>query len=171
MTEEWKKIVEYPNYSVSNLGRVRNDVRGRIRKTTISKVGYERIGLRPSKNPNTHQPDYKVLHRLVAKAFIDNPLNLPQVNHIDGNKLNNRPANLEWCTPSHNIQHSYDIGLNIHTHGSKHFASKITEEDVKKIRSLYKSGEFFQYEIAGMFGINQQNVSLICSGKAWAHVL
>lgn len=58
---------------------------------------------------NGHRNEY--VHRLVANAFLPNPLHLPQINHIDGNTKNNKVTNLEWCTPSHNTKHSYDIGL------------------------------------------------------------
>lgn len=59
------------------------------------------------------------IHRLVAIAFIDNPLNLPQVNHIDGDKSNNIVSNLEWCDSTYNIKHSYQIGLNVAKKGQE----------------------------------------------------
>lgn len=56
---------------------------------------------------------HMTVHRAVALAFLDNPDNLPQINHIDGNKENNSVSNLEWCNASHNVQHAYDTGLNV----------------------------------------------------------
>lgn len=66
------------------------------------------LGIRIYNNSNAKT--FKI-HRLVATYFISNPNNLPQVNHIDGNKENNKATNLEWCTQTENMQHSYRIGL------------------------------------------------------------
>lgn len=109
MTEEWKTIPDYPNYSVSNFGRVRNNLTGRI--------------LRPGKHgaPNRPKKYYHVVlslegkqkhfqvHQLVAQAFIANPENKTTVNHIDGNGFNNVASNLEWCSYSENLIHSYHV--------------------------------------------------------------
>lgn len=76
------------------------------KSTRIDKFGYERVML------YKNQKGYcKQVHRLVAEAFIPNPNKLPQVNHIDGNKLNNNVNNLEWVSPSTNIKHAYDTNL------------------------------------------------------------
>lgn len=163
-TEEWKEVEYSPNYSVSSFGRVRNNKSGKILSDRIS-CGYKHVLL--YKRGITK--DFRV-HRLVAKAFIPNPDELPEVNHIDGNKINNTVENLEWCTPSQNQLHAYRIGLQVHVHGSGHFAAKISEKDVLLIRKMYKVDKIHQWKIGEKFGINQQNVSLICSGKAWAHV-
>ncbi len=69
-----------------------------------SSHGYARVRLFKGNTPSRVS-----VHRLVAEAFIPNPEGLPQVNHIDGNKLNNHIDNLEWCSASHNIRHSYDV--------------------------------------------------------------
>jgi hypothetical protein len=95
--EEWKIIENAPNYSVSNLGKVKNNKTGRILKLKLIREQYEGVCLRVNKM-NSNQK----VHRLVAKAFIPNPLNKPCVNHIDYNTRNNRADNLEWVTISEN---------------------------------------------------------------------
>ena len=103
MSEIWKLIKDYPNYSVSDLGNVKNNKTGRILKPLEVGGGYVVVDLW-----NNHGSKSKKIHRLVAEAFIPNPDNKPQVNHIDGNKKNNKKDNLEWVTASENVQHAYD---------------------------------------------------------------
>ena len=109
MTEVWKIIEDYPNYSVSNLGRVRNNKTGRIIKAVVS-GGRKRYRIYSGKcfNVVLYPPrkTFKV-HRLVAMAFIPNPDNKTEVNQKDGNRLNNFVSNLEWVTGSENILHAY----------------------------------------------------------------
>lgn len=100
MKEIWKDIPGYEGkYQVSNKGEIKNIKLNKYRKQRKDKDGYSIVDLFYNK-PKT----FKV-HRLVALSFIPNPKNLPQINHIDGNKLNNRVNNLEWCTPSFNSNH------------------------------------------------------------------
>ena len=113
MIEEIWKPIEWTEggYEVSNLGRVRSmkqyyGVIARIMPATTQKKGYKAVMF----HINGKAKCAKV-HRLVAEAFIPNPDNLPEVNHKDGNKGNNHVSNLEWCTRSHNVKHSYDTGL------------------------------------------------------------
>lgn len=82
------------------------------------------------------------VHRLVAKHFIDNPQNLPEVNHKDGNPANNHRTNLEWMTHAENVQHAFDIGLNNgeNWQGQKHSRSTYTDEEVHKICQMFQSG-------------------------------
>lgn len=97
MKEIWKDIEGYEGlYQVSNLGRVMRN--GRTLKPNIVGRGYEAVSL--CKNANVTKV---LVHRLVAKTFIDNPNNYAQVNHIDENKRNNIVENLEWCTNEYNI--------------------------------------------------------------------
>ena len=111
MSEEWKDIKEYNNYQISNFGR--------IKSKNYKRQGYEKI-LKQSINGRGYyyvlistKNKYKnlLIHKEVAKAFIDNKNNYTDVNHKDGNKLNNNVENLEWCSRSYNITHAYKNGL------------------------------------------------------------
>ena len=103
----WKTI-EGTNgeYQVSDTGLVKTTKTGRILKPTVSSHGYERVCLFKMDRERRYR-----VHRLVAMAFIPNPDNLPQVNHIDGNKRNNHVSNLEWVTNEQNSHHARDHGL------------------------------------------------------------
>ena len=104
MKEEWRIVKDYPNYSVSSLGRIRNDKFGRILKP--SKRGECRSYLFVALYNGGHSTRKDIsIHRLVADAFIPNPDNLPEVNHIDKNGLNNAVDNLEWASHTDNIIH------------------------------------------------------------------
>ena len=119
MQEIWKPLPFYPfsqYFMVSNLGNVKAIKKysktkpftppEQVIKPTLCSWGYYTVRITAEKQ----HADY-FIHRLVATAFIPNPQNKTQVNHIDGNKLNNCVDNLEWVTPSENIQHAYDTGL------------------------------------------------------------
>lgn len=101
LIEEWKAIPDYnERYFASTLGRIKNS-KGKILKPQVGTGGYLYVAI--SKEPNK----FKLcrLHRVIASTFIPNPNNLPQINHIDEDKLNNQVSNLEWCTNSYNMNY------------------------------------------------------------------
>ena len=114
--EIWKDIPEYEGlYQISNYGQIKSltfinkqckKKREKILKSYINNRGYKIIKLTKNKTKKAF-----FIHRLVAENFIDNLENKKEVNHIDGNKLNNNVKNLEWCTRSENMHHAYEIGL------------------------------------------------------------
>lgn len=103
--EIWKEVEGYQNYRVSDLGRVQSIAYGTL-MSSVSRKGYLRVYLSKDGTQKT-----KAVHILVAKAFLPNPENLPQVNHKDGDKQNNSIYNLEWATQISNMQHSAKLGL------------------------------------------------------------
>lgn len=141
MTEVWKEI-DWSNgkLEVSDLGRVRSNMRdGRILKTQHDSKGYLRI--RVSIN---HKKMSMRVHREVARAFLDNPDQLPQVNHIDGDKENNRVENLEWISNKDNSRHAVEAGL----WGNVFAASSRVNESRKTpvIATNLKTGEKLRFD-------------------------
>lgn len=100
--EIWKEIAGFPNYAVSNRGRVMNLKTGRVLKPGVNSHGYAFVVLYNGDG----KPKNCTTHRLVAEAFIPNPQNLPQVDHVDENKGNNDVSNLRWVSASKNVRHS-----------------------------------------------------------------
>ena len=105
LKEEWKQIPLLPDYLISNKGIIINIKTKRIIKHQIKK-GYHRVDLKTIDGRKN-----LFVHRLVAMAYIPNPENKPQINHINGNKADNTVNNLEWCTNYENAQHAIKNGL------------------------------------------------------------
>jgi hypothetical protein len=129
-------------------------VRGRLLKGWVDAHGYRKVAIKGK--------SYS-WHRVVAKALIPNPEDKPEVNHIDGDKLNNHPSNLEWATREENIQHSFSMGLHNNHSGERHNTSTITDDGVKVIREMSELG-WTQKTIAGLTGVSQPYVSKLCRG-------
>lgn len=155
-------IVGYSElYSVDNNGNIFSFEYKKFLKTNIKE--YVHVTLYKNGQPKTH-----LLHRIIAEAFLLNPDNLPEVNHKNGNKLDNSIENLEWITKSGNAQHAMSLGLLKSRSGESNGNAKISEKDVKYIRSMAKVKS--QSQIAKELNISQTLVSQVQMGKIWKHV-
>lgn len=126
MQEVWKDIRNYENlYQISNLGNVKSIARkGAFRKDKVLKCSYNKKGyMYVCLCKNCRRKAYRV-HRLVAQAFIPNPENKPQVNHINGNKKDNSVCNLEWTTNKENSVHAHKNNLVHNPIGKENALSK-----------------------------------------------
>lgn len=172
MVEIWKDIKNFDYYEISNLGRVRSKkfysvaacnskrlIGGKMLRLNVGswKYFYVSIGL-------LDQRKKVLVHRIVAENFIDNPYNYPMVNHKDGNKLNNRVDNLEWCTYAMNNLHRCRVlGFGAR---DKHHNAKLSLEDVRKIKFLSEAS-MHNTEIASIFNVSRTSISRIVRGKTW----
>lgn len=139
--EKWVDVVGYEgDYEVSDLGNVRNKKTKKVLKQRMDMYGYLKVTLSKNNKPKTF-----LVHRLVATAFIPNPLDKPQVNHKDTDKTNNCVSNLEWSTHKENISHAVNNGL-----GKYKFLS---QTDIDEIRLLYKH-KINPRKIAESFGVS-----------------
>ena len=166
--EVWKSLDgifdcgEY--YKVSNLGNVVSidrEIRNRLIKGQDIKLSNDRYGYAKVKFRNQGKFKNHSVHVLVATVFIDNPENKPQVNHIDGNKLNNNVDNLEWVTAQENSIHASNTGLNDNAYAA---TSKPVNQLHKQTGELIN--EFSSIgEAAKCTGIAWQNIASVCKGN------
>jgi len=159
--EIWKTIKDFEDYQVSNLGNVKitaNEAtrKERVLKPLITGRGYYRVAL----YKNT-KPYFKSIHRLVAEYFIPNPDNKKQVNHLDGNKENNRVDNLEWCTYRENVNHAIENKLS--ACGERNGNSKLTQIQVNEIRNSGLSSK----ELALYFNVHVSTINRIKRKEGW----
>lgn len=150
-------VKEYKGYKIDSSG-IAYGLNGTILKGDLNSKGYKRIYVKGK---------HVLLHRLVAILFIPNPLNLPQVNHKDGNKTNNDYTNLEWMTNAQNRQHAIiTMGNHAFQAGSKHLNSKLNEEQVEEILL----SKLKPKELAVQYNISLITIYKILTRVYWKHV-
>lgn len=178
--EIWKPIPQTNGlYLISNKGRLKSVERVTkapkgatrihkeiIRKLVLNSNGYYSINILIDQKLQTFR-----VHRLMAEAFIPNPENKEQVNHINGIKDDNRLENLEWSTRSENALHSYRVIGNKVTplRGEMNGNAKLTAEDVLEIRRVHSITKNAT-EIARRYGVHHSLISNIVNGKLWKHL-
>lgn len=173
--EIWNDVVGYENlYQISNLGNVKsldkfikgkaNSTvlrKGKLLKKSIDKDGYLIIGLTNELGLKT-----KKVHRLVCEAFILNPLNKLQVNHINGIKNDNRLENLEWCTQSENEKHSFRVLGKQVNNGIKSNFCKLTEIEVLQIRK----SDLSRKHLSLIYNVCNGTIDKIINRVNWKHI-
>lgn len=167
MEEKWKVIAEFPEYSVSTLGRVqsRKTAMPKIVQGTVTSLGYTAHIFR---NEASSKPYRRMLHRLVAEAFIHRESSdLTDVCHCDGNPRNNIASNLRWDTHQQNQMDMRKHGTM--QDGEKCITAKITEQQMREIRHRANTeGRGSGRRLAREFGLSVAQISRIKNGRRWA---
>lgn len=165
----WKTMIyqgnSYNNFEISDFGELRNKKTNTIYKTNL--VGREYCAVSVSLGSRKNKKCIKI-HKAVAETFIPNPNNCPQVNHKDGNKLNNCVDNLEWCSREVNINHAFEHGLISHS-CEKNSNAKLNKEMVKFIRTncVLGSKSLGFRALAKKFNVDKSTIRKAYYGLCW----
>ena len=172
--ELWKSISGYEGlYEVSNIGRIKSvrriGYKGRIVPERILKqnpdsYGYPIVGLHKDGKSKT-----RTVHRLVAEAFIPNPLHFKEVIHKDENKWNNCVDNLEWCTTQYNLTYGHRLDC---ARGERSHLHKLTKEQIAEIKvTCVKGDPNFGYSALGRkYGVSHTAIEYAVKNKTWKHL-
>ena len=159
MQEIWKDIPNFNGYQASDKGFIFSKKRNKILIPHPNEKGYLRVCLHVKGKSTTQK-----VHRLVALTFLENPNNLPEVNHKDGNKLNNRVDNLEWCTHTHNMREAFKNNLipPRKSNNGSFPTKKVLQFDLDgKLINTYESLS----EASKISGIGFRNLSRYCKNQ------
>lgn len=167
-------------YLVSNFGRVFSKnyrMTGRTEELAQSSLRDKRRAsatfYRRAKMWHINKATPTAIHRIVALAFVPNPQGLPMVNHIDGDKGNNRAANLEWCSNAENLRHAERTGLARHPIGEQHAMALMSDEKAAEVMRdvvAAKGRRGAPAEVAAAHGVSLHTVRDMARGKTWGHV-
>lgn len=165
----WNPVKDYEDlYEVSENGLVRSKLNNKLKSQALNNNGYYRVELY-----KLNERKRPFVHRLVAECFVKNsdPDKFNTVNHLDGDRLNNKAANLEWTNKSGNQKHAIKMGFTKMplALGEKNNNSKLSKDQVIQIRLLKNSGKKVS-EIASVFNVTTTNIYTICNGRGWKHV-
>jgi len=164
------RIIGFEKYSISTRGRVKNIKTGKILVWFLAGDGYPTVGLYNKDGVCKLRP----IHRLLALQFIPKIRGKRHVNHKDGNKLNFKLSNLEWCNESENVRHAYANNLigNLNTRrGKDNHLSILSEEEVAAIKKEYRIGEIGQRPLAKKFGMSRGAIRSILKNRSWRHIV
>lgn len=161
--KQWKTLIyqnkTYEQFEVSNYGELRNAISGHIYKLNLMN-GY--LGVCVSLGSRNNKKAFKI-HKAVAETFIPNPNNLPEVNHITGDKTKNEAWNLEWCTRQENQIHAVKTGLQTYESisGKNNYRAKLSQEVLDYIRKYYipNDKEFGCRALAKKFNVDHSTIS------------
>lgn len=178
MKEVWKNIIGYENlYQISNKGFVASldrivngnqqnpyrNLKGKVLRSGVDGMGYKRINLLK----NGKQKSFTI-HRLLAIYFINNSNNLAEVNHIDGNKLNNSLNNLEWCSHKANMKHARDNGLIVNYKTSKVLQYDKNENLINRYGSIINASKETKIN-KSTISRNCRNIRPTAGGFVWKY--
>ena len=169
--EVWRDVEGYDgDYQISNFGKVRSHKSGEWRNLKIYSDDHGYQFVRLSKNDKGRK---FLVHVLVAKAFISNPENKPEVNHKFGDKSDNRACMLEWATRSENIKHAVRMGLRRPKRGVKNGNARLTEENVRYIRKNFqlKDDKFGAAALARKFNVDRKTIFKVIRNETYKDVI
>ena len=171
LKEEFREVYieKYGTITINNLGTKVYTKTGKFPSIWFDESGYLSFNIGASKDGKRFETTPRI-HRLVALAFIPNPNNLPEVNHKDGNKLNNCVTNLEWVTGYDNIHHAWETGLVTGLKGENNGRSKLTDDQVKEIKEKYTGKRGQIANLAREYNVSWSLIKLIITNKNWTHV-